>query len=132
MIRALIGISAGLIAGLSSIFLGLMILMGLFPVPESVEEGSFEAMNAFISQLPDSAYIIKASTHIIASFASGLVAAIVSKPFKFQAGIIAALLIFMLVVFRDFRYLYPSAYVVSDLALCAIAGFIGVLVGGNR
>lgn len=117
---------------MSALFLGLMLLMGLYPIPESVENGNHDAMNLFIASLADGAFIIKAATHIVACFASGLVASIVSKPYKYQAGVIAAVLVFMLVVFRDFRYLYPSAYVVCDLALSAIAGFIGVLLGSNR
>lgn len=132
MIRAIIGVCAGLIAAMSALFLGLMLLMGLNPIPDSVETGNLDAMNAFIGTLRDGAYIIKAFTHIIVCFSSGLVASLVSKPYKFQAGIITALLAFMLVVFRDFRYVYPSAYVVTDLALSAIAGFIGVMIGGNR
>lgn len=132
MIRAIIGICSGLISAMSALFLGLMLLMGLYPIPESVENGNLEAMNLFIAGLSDGAFIIKASTHIIACFASGLVASIVSKPYKYQAGVVAAVMVFMLVVFRDFRYLYPSAYVVFDLALSAIAGFAGVLLGSNR
>lgn len=132
MIRGLIAILSGLIAGMCAIFLGLMLLSGLYPTPDEINASNVEVMNAFIQQLPDNAFIIKALTHIVACFAAGLVAALVSRPYKIQAGIISTLLIYTLVIFRDFRFTYPTVYVVSDLAICAIVGFAAVMIGSNR
>ncbi|MBK8390585.1 MAG: hypothetical protein IPL23_15435 [Saprospiraceae bacterium] len=132
MIRAIIAILSGLIAGMAAIFLGLMVLSGLYPNPEYLDPMDADKMNLFINSLPDNAFIIKALTHIIACFAAGLVGALISRPFKIQSGIIAAILIYILVIYRDFRFVYPTAYVVSDLALCAIIGFAAVMIGSNR
>lgn len=128
---SVVSILSGLIAGMAVVFLGLMVGMGLHPLPESVTTSNTDAMNAFLATLPNSAFWIKGATHTIACFVGGLVGGLVANKGKVQVASTTVLLLFTLVIFRDFRFNYPSIYVVVDLCSSMVFGFVGVLLGSR-
>lgn len=131
MIRSFTSAVAGIIAGLCAIFMGLMLSTSMFPYPSDLDTGNMHEMSTFFKSLPDQAFYIKAIIHIIAAFSAGMVASLVSEKHKIQTGVFAAFSIFILILYRDFRFEYPTVYVVVDLSISAIAAFIGVLIGAR-
>lgn len=132
MIRSVVSISTGVLIGLVAIFLALIIHTSLYPYPAGFEQSNPGEMQAFITKLPTRAFIIKIIFNALACFGAGLVGALVDKKYKFQSGGLAFLLMLSLIVFRDFRFEYPTFYVVSSLACSAVAGFVGVILGGSK
>lgn len=130
MIRILLAIFSGLIAAFAVFFLGFMIFNGMYPTP--MGEISKAEMNIYLSKLPLQAYIIKVCMHCLSCLAGGLVASLVTPKFKYQSGIITLVLVLCVFVYRDTMYEYPSIYVVTDLSVCCILGFAGIMMGGNR
>jgi hypothetical protein len=128
--RQVVSILVGLIAGLAVFFLGHMITMSLYPLPDAF--GSEIDTKDIVDGLSIKAYIVKAFTHILMCFTSGLTAALVAIKGKRQAGLIAGFIAFIVVTYRDFRYEYPYQYVLTDLGLCLIIGFSGVLLASRK
>lgn len=128
----LVSIGSGLIGGLAVLFLGFIIQTNLWAIPDNFNQDDAILMETFLKQLPDVAYVSKVITHALMCFASGLIAALIAKEGKAQTGIIAILLTFTLVLYRDFRFVYPTAYVMTSLFMSGILGFFGVLIGSRR
>lgn len=132
MIRGFTSVLAGIIAGLSFIFFGLMITSSLYPYPVDLDYKNMASMSQFLKGLPDKAYVVKVIIHGLAAFAAGLVGSLVAVKSKRQTGIFAALAIYILILYRDFRFEYPTVYVMVDLCISAILAFFGVIIGGRR
>ena len=128
----IVSIISGLIAGLAVLFLGFIFQTNLWPIPDEMDIENAFLIEKFLKGLPDIAFISKIITHSLMCFAGGLIAALVANQNKAQAGIITMLLLFTLVLYRDFRFVYPTLYVVSSLFTSGIAGFLGVLLASKR
>jgi hypothetical protein len=124
-----VSIISGFIAGLSVLFLGFIFQTNLWPIPDEFDSLLIEN---FLKSLPDIAFISKVITHSVMCFAGGLIASLVANQGKAQAGIITTLTLFTLVLYRDFRFVYPTFYVMSSLFMSGILGFLGVLIGSKR
>jgi hypothetical protein len=128
----LVSVGSGLIGGLAVLFLGFIIQTNIWPVPDVFNQENGFSMTTFLNDLPLSAYVTKVITHALMCFATGLIAALIGNHGKAQTGIIALLLMFTLVLYRDFRFVYPTAYVMTSLFASGILGFFGVLIGSRK
>lgn len=109
-----------------------MVNTALYPYPEGFDAESTSAMQSYIDGLTTQAFVVKIIFNVIACFGAGLIASLVDRKYKYQSGGLAFIIMLGILAFRDFRWEYPTYYVVSGLAAAAIAGFAGVIVGGSR
>ena len=128
----IVAVVSGLIAGLAVLFLGFLVNINLWPMPVNIDPDHVINMENFIKGLPDRFFIAKVVVHALMCFAGGLVASLVANVNKAQAGAITILLLFSIVLYRDFEYVYPTLYVVASLFASGITGFFGVLIGSRR
>jgi len=128
----LVSISSGLIGGLAVLFLGFIIQTNIWPIPDAINQENGFLMEFFLNKLPFAAYVSKVVTHALMCFSAGLIAALIANEGKAQTGIVALLLMFTLVLYRDFRFVYPTAYVMTSLFASGILGFFGVLIGSRK
>ncbi len=128
----IVAILSGIICGLAIWFLGFMVFNSLHPYPIDIDLSSRESFQHFVYTLPDKAFILKIVFNCLAVFVSGLVASIVSKRGRYQSGVIAVLPFIIYYVVHDFTYTYPTFFVVCDISIAIIMGFIAIMYGGSR
>ena len=127
-----VAIGSGLIGGLAVLFLGFIFQTNLWPIPDQYNQDDALVMETFLKNLPDVAYFSKIITHALMCFASGLISALIAREGKAQTGVIAILIAFTFVLYRDFRFVYPTVYVMISLFTSGILGFFGVLIGSRK
>jgi hypothetical protein len=128
----LVAVISGIIAGLAALFLGFLININLWSMPENLDGKNTASVEYFIKGLPDIFFITKIIVHALMCFLGGLIASLVANTNKAQAGAITILLLFSIVLYRDFEYVYPTLYVVCSLFAAGILGFFGVVIGTRR
>lgn len=127
--RAIFGILTGLIAAVLIIFMAQMIREGLYPQPSRI--GSIDEIKLWMSTLPTNAFLIVAVSHALAAFAGGLIPSLVAGKARTSSGVVALSIIFIMVMLYLFSYSFPVWFVVTDTALTAIFGFLGVIMGSR-
>lgn len=108
------------------------ITLSFFPFPSGLEWMNTADMNQYLQSLPDKAFVLILSSQIIGAFLGSLVAALVTIKSRFSAGIISGAIIFVAVTIFNFRFDFPTLFVVSSTLLAALAAFAGSVVGKNR
>jgi hypothetical protein len=128
MVRFLIATITGLIAGSLLIFIGNMVFMSLYPTDaiSSTTEG------LDFNYISNAGYCTRLVAHGLGAFIAGLVAALVAIKTKYSSGVTSFLVIFIGIIYFVFANAYPTWFVVSDITVTAILGFLGVIVGASR
>jgi hypothetical protein len=130
--KSILGIIAGIIGGLAIWFLGWMVFNSLFPYPSDIDLSDKNSLQAFYDSLPNKAYITLIITNVFSIFTAGLIATIIAKSGRFQSGIIAVLPFLTYFIVSDFKFDYPTFFVVADISLVSVFALISILFGGNR
>lgn len=130
--QSILGICGGIISGLAIWFLGMMIFNSLYPYPTTIDFTDRASMQAFYDTLPRNAYLVKLITQVTTIFTSGLIASIIAKHLRFQSGIIAVLPFLIYFIVSDFKFDFPTLYVVANISLSSVVAFVSILYGGTR
>ena len=79
MLKSLLSVIAGVIAGVIVITLAEGVTTSIYPYPEGLNMSDMEAIKAFIATLPVAAFLMVMGGHLIGSMASGMVASLIMK-----------------------------------------------------
>ena len=128
MLRFVIATITGLIAGSLLIFLGNVLYLSLNPADTVDTYGNLIK----IDYKSDISYWTRIVAHAFGAFIAGLVAALVAIKTKYSSGITAFLVLFIGITYFLFDNIYPTWFVVADISITAVLGFVGVLIGAAR
>jgi len=132
MVRKTLAIIAGLLTGLLVILLVRTMSLAKYPFPDTLDWTDSAHRNEYIAALPDAAFLIVIASHMLGAFLAGLIASLISRKDRFAIGIVAGLLLFTFVLIANFTHEYPKLYMMSDILLTAVAGFVGAAFGMRR
>lgn len=130
--KQVFGIITALVTAVLIIIMAQMIREGLYPVPLSLNFTDKDVVIAWMSQLPNNAFIIICISHGLAAFASGLISSLVAGQSRMTTGMITISVIFIAVMSYLFTYYFPVWFVITDTIVTAVLGFLGVLAGSGR
>lgn len=124
---------------LSGVAIGLMVIMiirvmalSYYEFPEDLTWFNPDDMSTYIESLPDSAFILIISSHIVGAFLASLIASLIAVKNRFAVGIIAGSIIFAVIVVSNFTFEFPVLYLMIDTLLSAVAAFAGASFGQGR
>lgn len=124
---------------LSGVAIGLMIILVIrvvalayYEFPDDLTWFNPEDMNTYFESLPDSAFILLISSHIVGAFLASLIASLISIKNRFGVGIIAGSIIFVFILVVNFTFEFPVLYLMIDILLSAVAAFAGASFGQGR
>lgn len=132
MVKNISAIFTGLIAGMAAIFFGIMIITTLKPYPADIDIRNTTSMDNFVATFPETIYMVKLLTNIVATFCAGLLSSLVANKIKYQVGIISVTLLFAFMIYRDLRFDYSVLYIVLNIVLAILAGWAGIVTGSRR
>ena len=130
--RKILAIVAGFLTGMLVVLLTRTVSLAKYPFPEDLDWLNGEHRNQYIAALPDAAFIIVIASHMLGAFLAGLIASLITRKDKFVVGVLAALILFVLVLVANFTHEYPKLYMMLDVLLTAVAGFSGAAFGAKR
>lgn len=87
MTRIIFGVLAGVITAFLVITVSQVVSLSMHPFPEGLDTENAEAMNAYISSLPGSAFAMVLGGYAIAAFLGGLIATLIARA-KFVPALI--------------------------------------------
>lgn len=122
----------GVAIGLMIILIIRVVALTYYEFPGDLTWFNPEDMNTYFKSLPDSAFILLISSHIIGSFLTSLITSLIAIKNRFAMGIIAGSVIFVFIVVVNFTFEFPVLYVMSDTLLSAVAAFAGASFGQGR
>lgn len=124
---------------LSGVSIGLMIILiirvvalSYYEFPDDLTWSNPDDMNTYVESLPDGAFILLISSHIIGAFLTSLIASLISVRSRFTDGIIAGAIIFVFIIVFNFTFEFPVLYLMIDTLLSAVAAFAGASFGQGR
>ena len=79
MLRDLVAVVLGLLAGMSVNMTLVLLALFLHPMPEGVDFSDTEAMPAYFASIPATVFVIILGAHLGQAFVGGLVAALISR-----------------------------------------------------
>ena len=132
MLRRVISILSGLFLGILIFMIIAVLCRSAFPFPENYEWLNEEDMENYIDGLPDRAFILIVTSHVLGAFLGALIASLISLKHRFTNGIITAAILFTMIIIVNFTFDFPRFYIMLDTLLVAIFGFIGALIGQRR
>jgi len=87
MLRKILAIIVGVLAGIAVITLVQQVSTMMHPMPEGVTMDDMEAFKAWVSNLPTSAYLMVILSYILGSLIGGFVATLIAR-FKFWPALV--------------------------------------------
>ena len=130
--RKITAVISGVAIGLLIILILRVVALSYFEFPEELEGFNPEDMATYFASLPDSAFILLISSHIVGAFLTSLIASLISIKNRFGMGIIAGAIIFVFIVVVNFTFEFPVLYLMIDTLLSALAAFAGASFGQGR
>ena len=109
-----------------------VITLTYYPFPEDLTWLEKIDMNQYLKSLPDGAFIVIITSHVLGAFSGALIAALISLKTRFTTGIITGAIIFIVVIIFNFSFDFPVIYLMISTLLTALAGFGGSIVGNGR
>jgi hypothetical protein len=125
-------ILSGVAIGLMIILIIRVIALSYYEFPDDLTWFNPEDMNTYFGRLPDSAFIMLISSHIVGAFLTSLIASLISIKNRFGVGIIAGTIIYVFIVVVNFTFEFPVLYLMIDTLLSAVAAFAGASFGQGR
>lgn len=122
----------GVAVGLMIILIIRVVALTYYEFPEELTWSNPEDMKTYLESLPDAAFILLISSHIVGAFLAALISSLISLKTRFADGIIAGAIIFVIIIVSNFTFDFPVLYLMSDTLLSAVAGFAGASFGQGR
>ena len=130
--RKITAVISGVAIGLLIILILRVVALSYFEFPEELEWFDPDDMATYFASLPDSAFILLISSHIVGAFLTSLIASLISIKNRFGMGIIAGAIIFVFIAVVNFTFEFPVLYLMIDTLLSALAAFAGASFGQGR
>lgn len=130
--RRIMSILSGVSIGLMIILIIRVVALSYYEFPEELTWSNPEDMNTYVESLPDGAFILLISSHIVGAFLTSLLASLISVKTRFADGIIAGAIIFVFIIVFNFTFEFPVLYLMIDTLLSAVAAFAGASFGQGR
>jgi len=125
-------IISGVAVGLLIILIIRVVAFTYYEFPDELNWSNPDDMNTYLQSLPDSAFILLVSSHVVGAFLTSLIASLISVKTRFSDGIIAGAIIFAVIIVSNFTFDFPILYLMSDTLLSAVAAFAGASFGQGR
>ena len=109
-----------------------VVILSYYPFPEELTWKDSADMNIYFNGLPDAAFIMIITSHILGALFGTLITSLISKKARFTNGIITGSIIFSIVFVINFTYDFPVLFLMIDTLLTAIAAFSGSAFGQGR
>ena len=130
--RRIMSILSGVSIGLMIILIIRVVALSYYEFPDELIWSNPEDMNTYVESLPDGAFILLISSHIVGAFLTSLIASLISIKTRFADGIIAGAIIFVFIIVFNFTFDFPVLYLMIDTLLSAVAAFAGASFGQGR
>ncbi|MEM9546471.1 MAG: hypothetical protein AAGA77_10895 [Bacteroidota bacterium] len=130
--RRITSIISGLAIGLVVILIIRVVALTYYEFPDDLIWSNPEDMKTYLDSLPDAAFILLISSHIVGAFLTSLIASLISVKTRFADGIIAGAIIFVIILISNFTFDFPVLYLMIDTLLSAVAAFAGASFGQGR
>lgn len=125
-------IISGVSIGLIIILIIRVVALSYYEFPDDLTWFDPEDMNTYVDSLPDAAFILLISSHVVGAFLTSLLASLISVKTRFADGIIAGALIFVFIIVSNFTFDFPVLYLMIDTLLSAVVAFAGASFGQGR
>ena len=109
-----------------------VVALTYYEFPDNLTWSNPEDMKTYLESLPDAAFILLISSHIVGAFLTSLIASLISIKTRFTDGIIAGAIIFVVILISNFTFDFPVLYLMIDTLLSAVAAFAGAAFGHRR
>lgn len=130
--RKILSILAGIGVGLLIIAIARVIIFSYYPFPDHLVWQDSADMSTYFNGLPDAAFIIIITSHVLGMLFGTLITSLISKNGRFTNGIIVGSILFVILFIVNFTYEFPELYLMIDTLVTAIAGFTGATIGKAR
>lgn len=123
--RSIVGLISGIAVG--GLIVGLIraIAFNMYPVPENLSQ---EELKIFLAEMQNGFYFFIIGSHILGTFATGIIASVISKNHKTSWGLAGVLVILIITAYSNYHNLYPDWVKLLDITLTAIAGYLGARI----
>lgn len=130
--RRIMSIISGVSIGLMIILIIRVVALAYYEFPDELTWWNPDDMKTYVESLPDAAFILLISSHIIGAFLTSLLASLISIKTRFTDGIIAGVIVFVFIIVSNFTFDFPVLYLMIDTLLSAVAAFAGASFGQGR
>lgn len=131
MLRLVLGVLAGVVAGFATVFLIELVSGKLFPMPAGLDPTDAAAMKAYIAGLPVGAFALVLGALALGATDAAWVAARVAERRRL-AGWIAGGIFVAVTLLNVVGVPHPPWFVVASIALAAGGAWLGARLGGER
>lgn len=130
--KQVFGIFTALVAAGLIVVMAQMIREGLYPWPLTMDFTNNEEVSAWMSNLPNNAFIIIAISHVVAAFSAGLLSSLVAGKHRVITGITTIAILMVIIVVYLFSYHFPLWFKVTDVITTLVLGGVGITIGSAR
>jgi len=99
-----------------------------YPMPDTVEPTDPEAYFNFLQSLPSEAFYIILAAHALGSFVAAIIAGRIAESNKKKMAMITVFVMFVLTIALAMMVPNPRWFVVSDIIVVLLAGWIGTMM----
>jgi hypothetical protein len=137
MIRTILALVGGILAGFCLVMLGEFVLAFVYPPPANLNTNDPQAMADYMATMPDSAFLLVLLSQIGGAFGGGFVAALIAKRGKIlHAAVVGVISLLAGVVNLLMLPKHPLWFMIADSLLyipaaCA-GGFLAVQLAGAK
>lgn len=131
MLKLVLGILAGVVAGFVTVFLIEAISGKLYPMPVGLDPTNAEGMKAWIAGLPAGAFALVLTAMTLGALDAAAVAAVIAGRRR-MAGWIAGGFIVAATIFNVIAIPHPVWFAVASVVLAMTGAWFGARLGGER
>lgn len=131
MLKLVLGILAGVVAGFVTVFLIEAISGKLYPMPAGLDPTNAEGMKAWIAGLPAGAFALVLTAMTLGALDAAAVAAVIAGRRR-MAGWIAGGFIVAATIFNVIAIPHPVWFAVASVVLAMTGTWFGARLGGER
>jgi len=131
MLKLVLGILAGVVAGFVTVFLIEAISGKLYPMPAGLDPTNAEGMKAWIAGLPAGAFALVLTAMTLGALDAAAVAAVIAGRRR-MAGWIAGGFIVAATIFNVIAIPHPVWFAVASVVLAMTGAWLGARLGGER
>lgn len=129
MLRNILAVIAGLVAGIIVISIVEFLGHGVYPLPTDIDPTDEAAMQEVMMKAPVGALLLVIVAYVFGSFAGGLVASWLSRSTPMRNAIIVGILLLVAGVVNVFMIPHPVWYLVLSLAVYLPFAYLGGKLG---
>lgn len=132
MLKRILIIILGIIAGTIVIYLVESIGHLVYPPPEGMDVNDYESMKTIISRLPIGAFLFVLLAYALGSFAGGSLMALMSKTGKVANAIIVGSILMIFGIINLFMIPHPVWFTLVSIMIYIPCAYLGGQLAGKR